>query len=64
MAAAHLHPQPWGASQTCTSCGKCVLACPTGAIVRQGAPVAEMEHDRDLLETLITARRNANNFRL
>jgi bidirectional [NiFe] hydrogenase diaphorase subunit len=56
--------QPWGSSQSCTSCGKCVLACPTAAIVRQGASVAEMEHERDLLQSLISARRNASHFRL
>ena len=25
--------QPWGSVQACTSCGQCVAACPTGALV-------------------------------
>lgn len=48
--------QPWGTSPTCTSCGKCVMACPTGALFRQGSTVAEMEHDRSQIAFLITAR--------
>jgi bidirectional [NiFe] hydrogenase diaphorase subunit len=47
---------PWGESTTCTSCGKCVLACPTGALFRQGSTVAEMQHDRERLSWLMTAR--------
>ena len=48
--------QPWGESATCTSCGKCVQACPTGAIFRKGSTVAEMVHDRKRLIQLTTAR--------
>ena len=33
--------EPWGDSTSCTSCGKCVQICPTGALVEKGKSVAE-----------------------
>ncbi len=48
--------QPWGNSETCTACGKCVEACPTGALFRRGATAGEMERDRTRLEFLVNAR--------
>jgi bidirectional [NiFe] hydrogenase diaphorase subunit len=47
---------PWGTSESCTSCGKCVLVCPTGALFEKGATVAEMEKQRDFLKYIVTAR--------
>ena len=48
--------RPWGESTSCTSCGKCVNGCPTGALFRRGSTVGEMEHDRSKLEFIVTAR--------
>jgi bidirectional [NiFe] hydrogenase diaphorase subunit len=48
--------QPWGESDTCTSCGKCVIACPTGALFSRGSTVGEMVRDRSTLEFIVNAR--------
>lgn len=48
--------QPWGDSQTCTSCGKCVQVCPTGALFEKGKAVAEMSKRRAFLTYLTTMR--------
>jgi bidirectional [NiFe] hydrogenase diaphorase subunit len=47
---------PWGESDSCTSCGKCVQSCPTGALFHKGSTVAEMQRDRSRLEFIVTAR--------
>jgi bidirectional [NiFe] hydrogenase diaphorase subunit len=48
--------EPWGESDTCTSCGKCVQVCPTGALSGKGKSVAEMEKRRNFLPYLIQRR--------
>jgi bidirectional [NiFe] hydrogenase diaphorase subunit len=47
---------PWGESQSCTSCGKCVSACPTGALFAKGTSVGERSVSRDLVATLSERR--------
>ena len=46
----------WGRSDSCTSCGKCVQSCPTGALFYKGSTVSEMRRDRSRLEFIVTAR--------
>jgi bidirectional [NiFe] hydrogenase diaphorase subunit len=49
--------EPWGQSDTCTGCGKCVQVCPTGALFLKGKTVAEMHKDRSFLKYIVTARK-------
>ncbi|HVO43442.1 MAG TPA: bidirectional hydrogenase complex protein HoxU [Aggregatilineales bacterium] len=48
--------QPWGDSDTCTSCGKCVQVCPTGALFEKGKSVSEMAKRRGFLPYLTSMR--------
>lgn len=48
--------QPWGSSRSCTSCGKCVQVCPTGALFLKGSTVAEMEKHHDFLRWILDGR--------
>ena len=48
--------QPWGQSESCTGCGKCVHVCPTGALFEKGRSVAEMEKRRQFLPYLTLMR--------
>ena len=45
---------PWGDSTTCTSCGKCVQVCPTGALFEKGRSVATSKSGRPFLPFLKT----------
>lgn len=47
---------PWGAATSCTSCGKCVAACPTGALVTKGCGVGERRADPHVIAALVAAR--------
>jgi len=48
--------QPWGVSESCTGCGKCVQVCPTGALSEKGRSVAEMSKRRQFLPYLTLMR--------
>ena len=48
--------QPWGEAQSCTSCGKCVHVCPTGALSEKGHSVSEMSKRRQFLPYLTLMR--------
>jgi bidirectional [NiFe] hydrogenase diaphorase subunit len=48
--------EPWNESDSCTSCGKCVQVCPTGALFEKGVSSSEMIKKKDMIINLLQMR--------
>ena len=47
---------PWGESETCTSCGKCLHACPTGAIWPKSIVQGQLQKNPGMIAELVEKR--------
>ncbi len=48
---------PWGESATCTSCGKCLHACPTGAIWPKAIVQGQLQKNPGIIGELMEKRK-------
>jgi bidirectional [NiFe] hydrogenase diaphorase subunit len=48
--------QPWGQADSCTSCGKCLRVCPTGALFEKERAAVGTRKDREFLTYIKNAR--------
>ncbi len=48
---------PWGKSTTCTSCSKCVLSCPTGALWSKSAMQGQLTKQPEMVGELMAKRK-------
>ena len=51
--------RPWGKASSCTSCGKCVQVCPTGALAERGFAAGEMVKSPQPVTRLAVLRRSS-----
>lgn len=49
--------QPWGDSTNCTSCGKCIEVCPTGALWPKDTAQGRLKKEPEKIEELIEKRK-------
>ena len=48
--------EPWGEVEACTDCGKCVQACPVGALSEKGRAAGEMVKNPGLIAEIVMMR--------